>query len=87
MSTLRGQIGGDRLTTIQVIYHLPDYPSLLQEFLWQTYDRPPHYPRLARFLAHWQRSIHARLHSVRINAHAPLQPVDMRRVDHLLTLH
>jgi len=28
------QLRGKRLTTTEVIYYLPDHPSLLQRFMW-----------------------------------------------------
>lgn len=65
------QLRGSRLTTTEVLYHLPDYPGILQSFLWQTYDVAPDYPRLHQFLDHWRREIEAVIHTVRV-AHAGL---------------
>ncbi len=55
-----------RLTTIQVTYRLPDYHSILQEFLWQTLDRPPEFLRMQRFINYWVENIEAPIHSVKI---------------------
>ena len=44
---------GCRLTTAEILYHLPDHPHLLQSFVWQQLDLAPRYPELAplpRFL-------------------------------------
>ena len=30
-----------RLTTAEIIYHLPDHPDLLQSFVWQKLDVAP----------------------------------------------
>jgi len=49
-----------------VIYHLPDYPHVLGEFVWQTLDMPPTFPRIFRFLEHWEKEIEGPLHSVNI---------------------
>ena len=38
---VRKQLEGYRLTTAEILYHLPDHPSLLQTFVWQTMDRAP----------------------------------------------
>jgi uncharacterized protein Usg len=47
------------LVTVRVVYFLPDYHDILQEFLWQTMDLRPRYPRVQRFLDHWRREIDA----------------------------
>lgn len=55
-----------RLTTIQIIYYLPDYRSILQEFLWQTLDKAPEYPRMHKFLRYWEENIEAPIYSAKI---------------------
>ena len=30
-----------RLTTAEILYKMPDYPNLLQSYLWQSLDRVP----------------------------------------------
>lgn len=49
----------ERTTTIQVFYYRPDFHSIIQEFVWQTDDVPPQFPRTKRFLDHWHRNIDA----------------------------
>lgn len=72
---------GAGLVTAEVLYHMPDYPDLLQTFVWQTMDKAPKYPRLMQFLYFWRSEIEALIHSVRV-AHADsVTPVDMRLVD------
>ena len=41
---------GYGLTTAEIRYHLPDYPALLQLYLWQDYDVAPTFPALHGFL-------------------------------------
>ena len=60
-----------RLTTVEVIYRMPDYLSLLQEFIWQTLDKPPQYPRVYKFLHYWELNIEAPIYSVKI-ANTPI---------------
>jgi uncharacterized protein Usg len=60
------QLRGYRLATAEIVYHLPDHPSLLQTFVWQHLDLAPHYPELRRFLDFWTRSIDGKLHSVTV---------------------
>lgn len=66
MSDLRSEPRNYRLTTAEIIYHLPDHPDLLQSFIWQKLDVAPDFPELRRFLEFWSRSIEGRLHSVKI---------------------
>lgn len=58
-----------RLITAEIIYCLPDYPELLQTFIWQNLDLCPDFPRLKAFLTFWQHNIEGRLFSVTV-AHA-----------------
>ena len=41
---------GYGLTTAEIHYHLPDYPNLLQLYVWQEYDLAPELPTLQGFL-------------------------------------
>ena len=52
------------LTTVKVIYYLPDYNHILQEFIFQQYDIRPDYPKLDKFLRFWKKNIEARIHRV-----------------------
>ena len=63
---LRLRLQGFRPVTAEIIYRLPDYPDLLQSFVWQQLDRVPEYPRLKDFLNYWRRNIEGRLYSVRV---------------------
>ncbi|WP_158916283.1 Usg family protein [Caulobacter sp. S45] len=62
------QLRGGRLTTAEVLYYMPDHPSLLQRFMWQTLDVAPEFPRVHRFLDFWRREIDAVIHSVNVSA-------------------
>ena len=48
-------LAGFGLTTAEILYRMPDHPHLLQSFSWQFADMAPAYPRLKRFLSHWER--------------------------------
>lgn len=54
------------LTTAEILYYFPDYPDLLQQYLWQEYDLAPEFPSLRKFMHFWQHNLEGRLHSVRI---------------------
>ena len=71
MRDFERQLRDYRLTTAEIVYHLPDHPGLLQTFLWQHLDIAPRFPELQKFLDFWVRNIDGRLHSVRV-AHAEL---------------
>jgi uncharacterized protein Usg len=65
-----------RLTTAEILYHLPDHPGLLQTFIWQKLDQAPGFPELHRFLVFWQRDIEGPLHSVRVASAALSRPAE-----------
>ncbi|UPT62799.1 MAG: protein usg [Hyphomonadaceae bacterium JAD_PAG50586_4] len=60
------RLEGWRLATAEVLYYMPDHPSLLQSFMWQTLDLAPSYPRIHKFLNYWRSEIDAVIHSVRL---------------------
>ncbi|NCO04011.1 MAG: hypothetical protein GW903_07445 [Alphaproteobacteria bacterium] len=80
------QLMGFRLTTAQIFYHMPDCPSLLQEFIWQNYDIAPKFPKLYGFLHFWEKKIEGSLHSVYIAKKELIGPNSRRVVDVELTL-
>ena len=85
MSEIELQLRDYRLTTAEIVYHLPDHPGLLQTFLWQHLDIAPRFPELHKFLEFWSRNIEGKLHSVRV-AHATLiTPGRYRHADIMLT--
>lgn len=75
------------LTTAEITYHLPDYPSLLQHFIWQDHDMLPHFPALRRFLAFWSRNLDGRLHSVKVQTASLLKPAEFRFAGRQFVLH
>jgi uncharacterized protein Usg len=81
------QLRGERLTTTQVLYYMPDSPSLLQEFVWQTLDLAPEYPRIHRFLDYWRREIDAVIHSVTVGSAGLVAPARLTIAKDLGSLH
>jgi uncharacterized protein Usg len=81
------QLQGRRLTTAEITYYLPDHPAVLQEFLWQTLDQAPDFPRIHKFLDHWRREIDAVIHSVRVAHVGEITPGRVRLVEHFGVLH
>lgn len=72
------QLRGKRLTTTEVLYYLPDHPSVIQSFMWQTLDIAPDYPRVQQFLEFWRREIDAVIHSVEVSAVGEVRPARVR---------
>ena len=54
------------IVTLNVLYWMPDYTHILQEFIWQTADIRPEYPRVHRFLNYWHDNIEAVISEVNI---------------------
>ena len=87
MSDMSLQLQGYRLTTAEILYHLPDHPNLLQSYIWQEYDLAPRFPELHRFLDFWSSNLEGRLHSVKVASVELIKPPAWRAADALLRLH
>ena len=83
----RQRLNGAKLLTAEVLYYMPDHPSLLQTYLWQTLDMAPKYPRLRQFLDFWRREIDAVIHSVRVAHGQPLDAPQWRQARGLITMN
>jgi uncharacterized protein Usg len=75
-----------RLTTAEILYHLPDHPGLLQSYIWQELDLAPQFPILRKFLDFWEHNLDGRLHSVRVGAADIITPARWQ-AGTLYTLH
>ena len=87
MSSLHAQLKGQRLTTAEIIYHLPDYPDILQTYIWQNLDTAPRFPILQRFLHFWETNLEGPLHRVRIASSPLVGPAEFRFIEGELRLH
>ena len=82
MADLWTQIKQDRLlTTAEILYFFPDYPLLLQQYVWQDYDQAPQFPTLRKFIDYWQRHLDGRVHSVRVTHSGIIIPGEVRVID------
>jgi uncharacterized protein Usg len=79
------QLRDYRLTTAEILYHLPDHPAVLQSYIWQNLDIAPQFPELHKFLDFWSRSLDGKLHSVRVGASQLIAPPKFS-APHVLTL-
>ena len=76
--TWQRKIAGWRLATAEILYRMPDYPAVLQSFIWQEFDLAPKFPVLNKFLHFWETSIDGRLHSVLVAACGLVSPADLK---------
>ena len=76
---------GLRLASVKVIYSLPDYKNVLNEFWWQTMDVPPKYPKVKTFVDYWNDYIEGRIKSLEIG-HQEEYGNQWRRVDREIAL-
>jgi uncharacterized protein Usg len=60
------QLKDYRLTTAEILYRLPDHPTILQTYVWQDLDLAPRYPVLRKFLDFWESSLDGKLYAVRV---------------------
>lgn len=74
------------IATVNIIYYLPDYSSVLNEFIWQTSDIPPEFFRVHKFLNYWRLNIDAVIKEVQLSYTDPFYPGKIRHIDNLLEL-
>ena len=56
------------LVMVGVIYHMPSFTNILQEFYWQTEDVVPDIPRVHKFLNYWKNNIEATIKEVHVSS-------------------
>ena len=83
----RRQLQGFSLTTAEILYRMPDHPSLLQSYIWQEYDVHPRFPRLLTFLDFWSRNLEGKLFSVRVAHKKLIRPAELRLVNGQFRVH
>jgi uncharacterized protein Usg len=77
----RAQVAGYSLTTAEILYRLPDHPSLLQSFVWQEYDLHPRFPRLKGFLDFWSRNLEGKLYRITVAHRKLITPAEVKLID------
>jgi uncharacterized protein Usg len=78
---------GYSLTTAEIIYRMPDHPSLLQSYIWQEYDLHPRFPKLKAFLDFWSASLDGKLFKIRVAHSGLIKPAEIKLVGTELRLH
>ena len=83
----RKQLAGYGLTTAEILYRMPDYPALLQSYIWQEYDLFPEFPVLKGFLDFWTRTLEGPLFKVTVGHCRLIKPAELRALDGEFRLH
>jgi len=86
VADLTKQLEDYRLVTAQILYHMPDFQEILQEFIWQEYDLAPQFPELTKFLDFWEKKIDGKLHSVYVAKKQIITNSDYRNADWMSTV-
>ena len=68
------------LVTVDILYWMPDYENILQQFIWQTKDVVPDIPRVHKVLNYWNDNIDAVISEVKVadaidNSYLPVKEV------------
>lgn len=74
------------IVTLNVIYYMPDYEHLLQEFIWTCEDSLPELKRTHGFLLHWKQNIDAVIKEVLMGVDH-VQYARFRHVDEIFRSH
>jgi Usg protein, probable subunit of phosphoribosylanthranilate isomerase len=83
----RKQLEGYGLTTAEILYRLPDHPTLLQSYIWQDYDIFPDFPVLKKFLDFWTASLEGPLFRVTVGHNRLIRPAELKAVGAEYRLH
>jgi uncharacterized protein Usg len=81
------QLQGFSLTTAEILYRLPDFPRLLQSYVWQDYDVAPIFPKLVDFLDYWAANLDGPLYRVRVAHRRLIAPQEFTFVEGELKLN
>jgi uncharacterized protein Usg len=81
------QLQGFSLTTAEILYRLPDFPRLLQSYVWQDYDVAPNFPKLVDFLDYWAANLDGPLYRVRVAHRRLIAPQEFTFVEGELKLN
>lgn len=83
----RKQLAGYSLTTAEILYRMPDHPSLLQSYIWQEYDLFPEFPTLRKFLDFWTHSLDGPLVRVIVGHCKLIKPAELKAIGAEFKLH
>lgn len=87
LSDFEKQLHDYRLTTVEILYHMPDHPKILQSYIWQELDLAPKFPVLKKFLDFWTREIEGKLHSIHFCTADLIMPAKWQPIENEFTMH
>jgi len=87
MREFERMLRGYSLTTAEILYRMPDHPSVLQSFIWQEFDLVPDFPVLSKFLHFWTGNLEGKLHSVRVAVRGLIAPSELKAAAGEFTLN
>lgn len=73
-----GQLAGYSLVTYEILYRMPDTPSLLQSFVGQKYDIAPRFPVIIAFANWWNENLDSPIHSLHVEATQLIKPAELK---------
>lgn len=79
-SDLAAMLAGYSLTTAEILYRMPDHPSLIQTYLWQDYDLHPRFPKLKTFLEFWSAKLEGKLYKVTVAHSGLIKPAELKLI-------
>lgn len=83
----RRLLEGYSLTTAEILYRMPDHPSLLQSYVWQDYDLHPRFPKLKKFLDFWSARLDGKLYKVTVAHTGLVKPAELKLIGAEFRLH
>jgi uncharacterized protein Usg len=83
----RKMLEGYSLTTAEILYRMPDHPTILQSYIWQEYDLCPEFPALKKFLDFWTRTLEGPLFKVSVAHSRLIKPAELKTLDGEFRLH
>lgn len=79
--------GSYELITAEILYGMPDFPHLIQSYIWQEYDLAPHLPELKRFLTFWEHQLDGPLRRVVVTRVPVIESKYFYHANTLTTIH
>ncbi len=83
----RKQLQGYGLTTAEILYRMPDHPSLLQSYIWQGVRPLSTLPGPEGFLDFWARTLDGPLFKVTVGHSRLIKPAELKALGAEFRLH
>lgn len=81
------KLQGYQIVTVNIFYYMPDYQSIIQEFIWQTMDQVPQYYRVHQFLNFWHKNIDAVIKEILVSHDSSVEPTKYKNISHFFNLN